>query len=113
LLLGPWRMSAVCPLAGIGGAAASYRASPVAISAGASDAIFGLLGAVFVELSWHRRRHRIAWKRGVWGMVAVVTVSQIAIGTVYAATNPWGNGAGLVVGTLAGVLLSPNARWSS
>lgn len=112
-LFGPWRMFAVCALAGIGGAAASYLASPVAISAGASDAIFGLLGAVLVELSWHRRRHRIAWKRGVWGMVAVVTVSQIAIGTVYAATNPWGNGAGLVVGTLAGVLLSPNARWSS
>src|SRR5690606_4724046 len=62
-LFGPWRTAAVFALAGVGGAGASYLASPAGISAGASGAIFGLLGAVFVELSWHRRHHHIAWKR--------------------------------------------------
>ena len=111
-LFGPWRTLAIFALAGIGGAAASYLASPVPVSAGASGAIFGLLGAVFIELSWHRRHHHVAWKRGVWGVVAIVTVAQIAIGFVYPAMDQWAHGGGLAVGALAGILLSPHARWT-
>ena len=112
-LMGSWRTACVFALSGIAGAAASYLASPAGVSAGASGAIFGLLGAVFVELTLHRKRHRSAWNRGVWGSLVVVTVAQVATGFVYPVIDQWAHGVGLAVGALAGGLLSPNARWAS
>ncbi|HUJ58464.1 MAG TPA: rhomboid family intramembrane serine protease [Kofleriaceae bacterium] len=111
-LLGSWRTAAIFAVSGIAGAVASYLASPAGVSAGASGAIFGLLGAVFVELTWHRARHRTAWNRGVWGSIAVVTVAQIGIGFMYPAIDEWAHGAGLLIGALAGGLMSPNAHWA-
>jgi membrane associated rhomboid family serine protease len=110
-LFGPARTIAIFACSGVAGAVASYLASPAGISAGASGAIFGLLGAVFIELSLHRKQHRAAWSRGVWGSLAVVTVAQVAIGFVYPVIDQWAHGAGLVIGSLAGVVLSPHARW--
>ncbi|HEX5060827.1 MAG TPA: rhomboid family intramembrane serine protease [Kofleriaceae bacterium] len=110
-LFGPSQMIAIFAVSGIAGAAASYLASPVGASAGASGAIFGLLGAVFIELSLHRKQHRVAWSRGVWGSLAVVTVAQIAIGFFYPVIDQWAHGAGLAAGAIAGILLSPNVRW--
>jgi membrane associated rhomboid family serine protease/tetratricopeptide (TPR) repeat protein len=109
-LFGPWRTAAIFALAGIGGATTSYLAVPAGISAGASGAIFGLLGAVFVELSLHRRRHRTAWHRGVWGGLGVLALAQIGVGFVYPVTDQWAHGGGLAIGALAAVLLSPHGR---
>ncbi|MBA3819750.1 MAG: rhomboid family intramembrane serine protease, partial [Deltaproteobacteria bacterium] len=50
-LFGTARTFALFGLCGIAGAVASYLASPAGVSAGASGAIFGMLGAVFVELT--------------------------------------------------------------
>lgn len=111
-LFGAWRTVVIFACAGIAGAVASYLASPAGISAGASGSIFGLLGAVFVELSLHRKHHRAAWTHGVWGSLAVVTVAQVGVGFIYPVIDQWAHGAGLVAGTLAGVLLSPHARWT-
>jgi membrane associated rhomboid family serine protease len=111
-LFGPWRTAAIFALAGVGSAVASYLAVPAGISAGASGAIFGLLGAVFIELSLQRRHHRLAWTRGVWGSLAVFTVAQIAVGFVYPVTDQWAHGAGLAIGTVVGIALSPHARWA-
>jgi membrane associated rhomboid family serine protease len=110
-MFGAWRTVAIYALAGIGGMLASLYAVPAGITAGASAALFGVLGAVFVELTWHRRRHRLAWSRGVWGAIAIVTVAQLGIGFVYPAMDQWAHGGGLVVGLLAGLVFSPNARW--
>jgi rhomboid protease GluP len=109
-LFGPWRTAAVFALAGLAGATASYIAVPAGISAGASGAIFGLIGAVFVELTLHRRRHRTAWHRGVWGGLGVLTLAQIGVGFVYPVTDQWAHGAGLAIGALSAVLLSPHGR---
>ncbi|MCW5807450.1 MAG: rhomboid family intramembrane serine protease [Deltaproteobacteria bacterium] len=98
--------------AGVAGGLASYLASPVGVSAGASGAIFGLLGALFVELTVHRDRYRAAWKRGLWGGLVVVTVGQAAVGFLYPVIDQWAHGAGLAGGALAGALLSPHARWA-
>lgn len=111
-LFGPWRTAAIFGLAGVGSAAASYFAVPAGISAGASGALFGVLGAVLVELSLHRDRHRGAWNRGVWGSLAVVTVAQIGVGFVYPVTDQWAHGAGLAIGALAAVVLSPHVRFA-
>ena len=110
-LFGSARTLAIFAVAGIAGSVASYAASPVGISAGASGAVFGLLGAVFVEISWHRQRYRAAWKRGLWGGLAVVTVSQLGLGFFSAVIDQWAHGAGLAAGALLGLALSRHARW--
>jgi len=111
-IFGSVRMIAVFGVAGLVGALASYLASPTGISAGASGAVFGLLGAVFVEITWHRQRYRAAWKRGMWGGLAVITVGQLGYGFLYPMIDQWAHGAGLAAGALLGVVLSPSARWS-
>jgi rhomboid protease GluP len=111
-LFGSARTIAIFGVAGVAGALASYLAAPIGISAGASGAVFGLLGAVFVEITWHRQRYRQAWKRGMWGGLAVVTVGQLGYGFLYPVIDQWAHGVGLVAGGLIGVVLSPSARWS-
>ena len=111
-LFGSARTIAIFAVAGIAGAGASYVASPGAVTAGASGAIFGLLGAVFVELTWHRRQHRAAWNRGMWGSVLVVAVAQVGIGFLYSTIDQWAHGGGLALGSLMGFVLSPHARWA-
>lgn len=111
-LFGTTRMIAIFGVAGISGAVASYLASPAGISMGASGAVFGLLGAVFIEITWHRGRYRAAWKRGLWGALAVVTVGQLGYGFLSPVIDQWAHGAGLLAGGLLGLVLSPSARWT-
>ncbi len=110
-LFGTARTFAIFALSGFAGAIASYLSSPAGISAGASGALFGLLGAVFIELTWHRPRYRAAWKRGMWGGLAVVIIAQIGYGFFYPVIDQWAHGAGLVAGTVLGALFSPHAPW--
>jgi membrane associated rhomboid family serine protease len=110
-MFGAARMLAIFAVAGIAGSTTSYLASGAA-SAGASGAVFGLLGAVFVEITWHRARYRQAWKRGMWGGLVVVTLAQLGYGFLYPVVDQWAHGAGLAAGALIGALLSPHARWA-
>ena len=111
-LFGPARTVAIFAVAGIAGSCASYFASENAVLAGASGAIFGLLGAVFVELTWHRQRHREAWNRGMWGIVLVVAIAQVGIGSLYPTIDQWAHGGGLALGSVMGFVMSPHARWA-
>jgi rhomboid protease GluP len=111
-LFGGARVIAIFGVAGVAGALASYLASPVGISAGASGAVFGLLGAVFVEVTWHRGRYRAAWKRGTWGALVVVALGQLGYGFLYPVIDQWAHAAGLAAGAALGLALSPSARWS-
>jgi membrane associated rhomboid family serine protease len=96
---------------GLAGAVASYLSAPVGVSAGASGAIFGILGAIFIELTLHRERYRAAWKRGMWGGLVVVTIAQAAVGFLYPVIDQWAHGAGLLGGIALGALLSRHTRW--
>ncbi len=109
-LFGAWRTLAIFAVAALAGAVASFAASPVGVSAGASGGLMGIAAAVFTELTLHRKRHRAAWTRGVWGAVGVVTVAQLALGFLYSAMDQWAHGIGLAAGALAGAVLSPNLR---
>nr|MBA2538821.1 rhomboid family intramembrane serine protease [Deltaproteobacteria bacterium] len=111
-IFGTSRTIAIYLGAGLAGAVASYLASPIGVSAGASGAIFGVLGAAFIELTLHRGRYRAAWKRGMWGGLLVVTIAQAGIGFLYPVIDQWAHGAGLVAGVLLGTLLSPSVRWA-
>lgn len=111
-VFGRVRVVAIFGCAGIAGAAASYLASRGLLSAGASGAVFGLLGAVFVELTWRRARYRLAWKRGLWGLLVVIAVGDLGYGVLAPAMDQWAHGAGLAAGALLGLALSPTARWA-
>jgi len=111
-LFGPWRTLAIFAIAGLAGSAASYLLGTAGVSAGASGALFGFVGAVFVELTLHRRRYRTAWNRGVWGSLVFVTVAQVGIDLLYPVTDQWAHGGGLVAGALAGFLFSTNGRFT-
>jgi hypothetical protein len=112
-MYGTARAFALFGICGLAGSFASYLASPAGVSAGASGAIFGMLGAVFIELTYHRQKYRTAWKRGMWGGLVVVTLAQLGIGFMYPAIDQWAHGAGLFAGLLAGFLLSPSAKWTA
>ncbi|HEU0029976.1 MAG TPA: rhomboid family intramembrane serine protease [Kofleriaceae bacterium] len=109
-LFGAARTIAIFAVAGLAGSLASYLGSTGGVSAGASGAIFGVLGAIFTELTVHRGRYRAAWKRGMWGALAVVTVAQVATGFFYPMIDQWAHGAGLVAGMAISVVLSPSIR---
>ena len=111
-LFGTARTIAIFGGSGVAGAVASYLASPAGVSAGASGAIFGVLGAAFIELTLHRRRYRSAWKRGMWGGLAVVTLAQALIGFLYPAIDQWAHGGGLFAGVVLGAALSPSVGWA-
>lgn len=110
-LFGGARTVAIFALAGLAGAAASFEVAPVGAAAGSSGAIFGLLGAVFVEMVWHRVRHRAVRERGVMILVAVATIALAGIGLVDPGIDLWAHGAGFAAGVIAGTALSPQARW--
>jgi rhomboid protease GluP len=112
-VFGGARMIAIFAGAGLAGSIASYAWSPVGLSAGASGAVFGLLGAVFTELTWHRARYRQAWKRGLWGALVVITVGQLGYGAFTDVFDQWAHGAGLAAGAVLGFALSPGARWAA
>src|SRR5262249_4923529 len=112
-VFGGARTVALFGASGIAGAYASFLAAPSGVSSGASGAVLGLLGAVFVELTLHRHHYRTAWRRGLWGGIAVVTVSQFGIGFFYPVIDQWAHGAGLLTGVVFGAALSPHARWAA
>lgn len=110
-IFGPTRTVAVFAVAGIAGFIASYLASPVGLSAGASSAICGLLGAVFVELTLHKRHHRGAGSRGLWGSLVIIVIAQVGVDIIYV-TDHYAHAGGALVGALLGAVLSPHARWA-
>jgi membrane associated rhomboid family serine protease len=109
-MFGAWRTLAIFALAALAGSTASYLSSPVGMSAGASGGLMGIAAAVFAELTLHRKKHRQAWTRGVWGAIGIVTIGQLALGFVYSAMDQWAHGIGLAAGALAGAAMSPNLR---
>lgn len=109
-VFGPSRAVAIFLGAGIAGGVASYLASPSPVSAGASGAVFGVLGALFIELTLHKSRYRAAWKNGMWSRIVLVTVAQAGIGFLYPVIDQWAHGGGLVAGIVLGAALSPSLK---
>jgi rhomboid protease GluP len=111
-LFGSARTLAIYGVAGLTGALASHTLSAAAVSAGASGAIFGLLGAAVIELALHRKRYRREWRRSLLGALVVVTVAQLAVGFGWEMIDQWAHLGGLVGGIAMGALLSPGWRWA-
>ncbi|MCE9578401.1 MAG: rhomboid family intramembrane serine protease, partial [Deltaproteobacteria bacterium] len=107
-LFGPARTFAIYAGAGLVGALASHAFGAAGVSAGASGAIFGLCGALLVELAVAGKQYPAAGRRALLGALGFVTVVQLAIGFMYPIIDQWGHAVGLVSGGLLGALVSPH-----
>jgi membrane associated rhomboid family serine protease len=110
-MFGPLRLAAIYLAAGLGGAVVSFAAMSGGVSAGASGAIFGLLGALLVELVLHRHHHGNAWRRGLVPALAVTTAANLGVGFLFDIIDNGAHLGGLAVGVVVAILVSPHARW--
>lgn len=88
-------------LSGLGGSIASFLFSP-ALSAGASGAIFGLLGA----LLYYSYKRPALWKSGLGMNLVVVIFVNLGFGFVQPGIDNFAHLGGLITGTITSVLLS-------
>jgi rhomboid protease GluP len=116
LMLGPiieghfghWRFAAIYILGGLLGSIASYAFSP-ALSAGASGAIFGLLGATLIY--FYRFRENFGQRgRDILQSMLVVLVLNLFVGLSVANVDNWGHVGGLVGGIIVTLGLMPRYR---
>ncbi|MCH7641792.1 MAG: rhomboid family intramembrane serine protease [Chloroflexi bacterium] len=101
-----WRaFLAIYLTAGVAGNVASYAAGP-AVGAGASGAIFGMLGAFAVYLYFNRAMLGSA-ARGSLGGLAFIIIVNITFGLTTAGVDNWAHLGGLMAGVLLALRLSP------
>ncbi len=103
---GHTRMAVVYMGAGVCGAAASLWFGGPATSAGASGAIFGLLGAAVAELGLHRKHYPRRWSSALLGNLIFLAVANVGIGLMYPMIDQSAHLGGLAAGTVLGALLS-------
>jgi rhomboid protease GluP len=104
--MGATRFAILYVFAGLCGSLASYWFSPNAISAGASGAIFGLLGALGIFFLLHRRLFGPAGNRMLANIVAVAAINLV-LGASFAGIDNFAHVGGLLGGVALGALLTP------
>lgn len=91
-------------IAGIGGSILSYvqmlRNGEYAVSAGASGAVFGIVGALSWVVIVHKGRYETLTGKGMLAMIALCLYYGISTGNV----DNWGHIGGLVMGFIMGIL---------
>jgi membrane associated rhomboid family serine protease len=108
---GPVRMFVIYMLAGLAGAFASAWFGGPGLSAGASGAVLGLLGALIAELGLHRQAYPRRWRSALLAPLVFVAAAQVVIGFFYPAIDQWAHVAGLVAGAVGGAALSRQPAW--
>jgi rhomboid protease GluP len=107
---GMGRFLAIYFIAGLGGSIASFALSPNSVSAGASGAIVGLLGAMIAYFGLHRRllgaQGRSYLLNGLFNVGFMVLTGVFLAGVV----DNWAHLGGLVTGAIAGLALAPRYR---
>lgn len=104
-LFGTLRFAIIYLIAGLFGSVASFAFSP-SVSAGASGAIFGIIGALAAfflrnrEIFGDRGREQL---RGLLGLIVV----NLVLGVTIPGIDNWGHMGGLVAGAVLGAALAP------
>ena len=96
-------------LAGLAGSVTSYLFNSIAIAAGASGAIFGVVGALAAFLVLQRRTFGKHAQNSLIGIGIIVAIN-IFIGLSTPDIDNWAHGGGLVAGFILGLTLSPQYR---
>jgi membrane associated rhomboid family serine protease len=108
---GSVRTFAIYMAAGLAGAVASAWFGAPGMSAGASGAVLGLLGALIAELALHRHAYPRRWRSALLGPLLFVAAAQVVIGFFYSAIDQWAHVAGLVAGAAGTAVLSRQSAW--
>ena len=103
---GPLRMMAVYVGAGLAGSALSYLASPAVRSAGASGAIFGLLGALAVYLVVNRQEFGKLGQREITTVLFLAAMNLLN-GLTTPGVDNWAHVGGLIGGAALGLAVIP------
>ena len=96
-------------LAGLAGSVASYLLNSIAVGAGASGAIFGVLGALAAYLLIQRQLFGKAAQVMLTG-VLVLAVVELLLGLATPGIDNWAHTGGLAAGLALGLVLSPKYR---
>lgn len=99
--LGHWRFLMIYIISGLGGSIASFFFSS-ALSAGASGAIFGLLGA----LLYYSLKRPLLWKSGLGMNLVIVILINFGFGLTQPGIDNFAHLGGLLMGTITCVLLT-------
>lgn len=98
---GHWRFLLIYILSGLGGSIASYIFSS-ALSAGASGAIFGLLGALLI----YSLKRPSLWKSGFGMNLVIVILINFGFGLTQPGIDNFAHLGGLLIGIISSVILS-------
>ena len=105
LFYGPWRFLVIYLLTGVSGAIASYTFT-YGLSAGASTAIFGLIGTLFAFFTRNRAVFGEMSRARLSNLVVVIAIN-VFYGLSVSAIDNWGHAGGFVGGFILGWLLCP------
>lgn len=103
------RFALVYVLSGLAGSVSSYLFNSIAIGAGASGAIFGVIGALAAFFLIQRRAFGKYAQNSLFGIVVIIAIN-IFFGISTPGIDNWAHGGGLVSGFLLGLALSPRYR---
>ena len=96
-------------LAGLAGGVTSYLFNSIAIAAGASGAIFGIVGALAAFFLLQRKTFGKHAQNNLIA-VAIIVAINIFIGLSIPGIDNWAHAGGLVAGFVLGLALSPQYR---
>ena len=103
---GPLRLVAVYIGSGLAGSALSYLASPAIRSAGASGAIFGVLGALAVYLVVNRQEFGKLGQREITTVLFLAAMNLLN-GLTTPGVDNWAHAGGLIGGAALGLAIMP------
>ncbi|MGI6120375.1 MAG: rhomboid family intramembrane serine protease, partial [Desulfosporosinus sp.] len=92
-------------LSGLGGSIASFFFSPV-LSAGASGAIFGLLGA----LLYYSFKRPALWKTGLGMNLVIVVLVNFGFGIIQPGIDNFAHFGGFITGTITCAILLKKSK---
>ncbi len=108
-IYGPVRFALIYLLAGLFGSVASYLLNSIAIGAGASGAIFGVLGALAAFFLARREMLGEMGRQNLTGL-AVIAAFNLIFGFTQPGIDNWAHMGGLAGGFAIGMALAPNYR---
>jgi rhomboid protease GluP len=106
---GAGRFVVIYLVAGLGGSIASFAFGPQ-VSAGASGAIFGLVGALAAFFWLHRRITGAEGRAQLLNAIFIVGINTVFGLSQSQAIDNWGHIGGLIGGAIAGLALAPRYR---
>ena len=106
---GHTRFIVIYLLAGLSGSVASFLFNSVAVAAGASGAIFGVLGALIAFFVVQRSVLGDMAQRNIYGLLLLVGIN-LWFGLAVPGIDNWAHMGGIMAGFLLGLALAPEYR---